>query len=102
MTAPAPVRFDPKDLPAGTHVEDWCVLARVGWGGYGAVYFARHVREPRRHGALKLALKLGTLSRRLEREAEMLARVHHPHVVRLLEAGHWAMPGSTVRLPFVV
>uniref|UniRef100_UPI00286AAEAD serine/threonine-protein kinase n=1 Tax=Archangium sp. TaxID=1872627 RepID=UPI00286AAEAD len=102
MTAPAPLRFDPMDLPAGTHVEDWCVLARVGWGGYGAVYFARHVREPRRHGALKLALKLGTLSRRLEREAEMLARVHHPHVVRLLEAGHWEVPGSTVRLPFVV
>jgi serine/threonine-protein kinase len=90
------------NLGPGTHVEDWCVLARVGWGGYGAVYLVRHVREPGRQGALKLALKLGTLSRRLEREAELLARVRHPHVVRLIEAGHWAVPGSTVCLPFVV
>jgi serine/threonine-protein kinase len=102
MSAPAPLRFDPMNLASGTHVEDWCVLARVGWGGYGAVYLVRHVREPRRQGALKLALKLGPLSRRLEREAELLARVKHPHVVRLLEAGHWALPGSTVCLPFVV
>jgi len=102
MPAPAPIRFDPMNLPPGTHVEDWCLLARVGWGGYGAVYLVRHVHEPWRQGALKLALKLGPLSRRLEREAEMLARVDHPHVVRLLEAGHWAVPGSTVCLPFVV
>ena len=101
MLAPA-LLFDPMNLTPGTHVGDWCVLARVGWGGYGAVYLVRHVREPGRQGALKLPLKLGTLSRRLEREAEMLARVHHSHVVRLLEAGHWELPGSTVRLPFVV
>jgi len=102
MTAPAPIRFDPMNLPPGTHVEDWCLLARVGWGGYGAVYLVRHVHEPQRQGALKLALKLGPLSRRLEREAELLGRVRHPHVVRLLEAGHWTVPGSTVCLPFVV
>jgi serine/threonine-protein kinase len=32
----------------------------------------------------------------------MLARVQHPNVVRLLDAGHWTVPGSTVCLPFVV
>jgi len=102
MSALAPLLFDPMNLGPGTHVGDWCVLARVGWGGYGAVYLVRHVREPRRQGALKLPLKLGPLSRRLEREAELLGRVKHPHVVRLLDSGHWAMPGSTVCLPFVV
>jgi serine/threonine-protein kinase len=101
MPAPS-LLFDPMNLSPGTHVGDWCVLARVGWGGYGAVYLVRHVREPRRQGALKLALKLGTLSRRLEREVELLVRVKHPHVVRLVDAGHWAVPGSTVCLPFVV
>ncbi|WP_309893884.1 serine/threonine-protein kinase [Archangium sp.] len=102
MPAPSFSPLDPMNLGPGTHVGDWCVLARVGWGGYGAVYLVRHVHEPRRQGALKLPLKLGPLSRRLEREAEMLARVKHPHVVCLLDAGHWEMPGATVRLPFVV
>jgi len=102
MPAPASSLLDPMNLGLGTHVGDWCVLARLGWGGYGAVYLVRHVHEPRRQGALKLPLKLGPLSRRLEREAEMLARVKHPHVVCLLDAGHWDMPGATVRLPFVV
>jgi len=102
MPAPAPLRLDPMDLLPGTQVGDWCVLARLGWGGYGAVYLVRHVRERRRQGALKLALQPGTLSRRLERESGLLERVKHPHVVRLLDAGHWDVPGSTVRLPFLV
>jgi serine/threonine-protein kinase len=90
------------DLTPGTPVGNWCVIGRLGWGGYGAVYLVRHMREPRRLAALKLALQPGVLSRRLEREAELLKLVKHPHVVRFIEAGHWVVPGSGVHLPFIV
>ncbi len=33
---------------------------------------------------------------------ELLSRVKHPHVARLLEAGHWPVPGTQERLPFLV
>jgi serine/threonine-protein kinase len=90
------------DLPTGTRVGDWCILGRLGWGGYGVVYLVRGVRWPRRQAALKLALGQGAVSRRLEREVELLSRVKHPHVARFIEAGYWLVPGTRERLPFLV
>jgi len=102
MEAHAQQRLDPMDLPSGTHVGHWCVIGRLGWGGYGAVYLVRSLRGRRRQAALKLALRPGAVARRLAREAELLERVRHPHVVRLLETGHWEPPGTREPLPFLV
>jgi serine/threonine-protein kinase len=95
-------KWDPTDLPAGTRVGHWVIVGRLGRGGYGVVYLVRGVGVFRRHAALKLALQPGPVSRRLEREVELLSRVKHPNVARLLDAGHWHLPGSGERLPFVV
>ena len=102
MQAPAPWKPLPVDLPPGTHVGHWSVIGRLGWGGYGVVYLVRCVREPHRHAALKLALHSGAAAHRLVREGELLERVNDPHVARFIEAGHWVVPGTGERLPFLV
>jgi serine/threonine-protein kinase len=102
MAAQAMWKWDPTDLPAGTRVGHWVIVGRLGRGGYGVVYLVRGVGVLRRHAALKLALQPGPVSRRLEREVELLSRVKHPNVARLLDAGHWLMPGTGERLPFLV
>jgi eukaryotic-like serine/threonine-protein kinase len=102
MEAPVSWRPMPVDLPPGTRLGNWSVIGRLGWGGYGAVYLVRDVREPRRQAALKLALQSGAAARRLVREGDLLERVRHPNVVRFIEAGHWVVPGTEERLPFLV
>jgi eukaryotic-like serine/threonine-protein kinase len=102
MDTQAALRLDPMDLPTGTCVGDWRIIGRLGWGGYGAVYLVRGVRGLRRQAALKLALRQGTASLRLEREVELLSLLKHPNVARLIGSGHWRMPGAREPLPFLV
>jgi serine/threonine protein kinase len=102
MEAPASWRPIPMDLLPGTRVGDWCIVGRLGWGGYGVVYLVRGVRQPRRRAALKLAVHSGAAARRLVREGELLERVKHPNVARFIDSGHWVVPGMDERLPFLV
>lgn len=102
MNSQAALNLDPMDLPPGTCVGDWRIIGRLGWGGYGAVYLVRGVRGLRRQAALKLALRQGTASLRLEREVELMSLVKHPNVARLIGSGRWLMPGAREPLPFLV
>ena len=82
-------------LPPGTGVGPWRVVAWAGRGVYGAVYRAVHVgQEHSEPVALKLALLPG--DPRFAREVELLSRMRHPSVPRLLDSGEWRHPsGST-------
>lgn len=75
--------------PAPPRIGRYRVVARVGAGGMGVVYKAEQDR-PRRVVALKV-LQPGAASRqalrRFEHEAEVLARLEHPGIARLYEAG---------------
>ncbi len=68
----------------------WTVLAELGRGGFGAVY---RVRDPRTGAerALKVILAGFTIEpaelERFRREAEVLARVDHPGIVRVHSSG---------------
>jgi tetratricopeptide (TPR) repeat protein len=66
------------------------VLAELGRGGMGVVYQARHVAL-KRLVALKMVLAGGFASReqldRFQKEAEVLARLHHPNIVQIHEVG---------------
>ncbi len=76
---------------AGHRMGPWTIEAPLGEGGMASVWLAR--RSDGRHDG-KAAIKLmhgrmhGTqASQRFEREGRILARLEHPHIARLLDAG---------------
>jgi hypothetical protein len=80
-------------LPPGTQVGAWRVLGFRGRGIYGTVYAAQRTdREQPGLAALKLAIYPD--DPRFEREAELLARIRHPSVPRLIDAGLWQAPSG--------
>ena len=89
----------PARLPPGTRVGPWRVLERRGWGAYGAVYRALGVEDVLGPVALKLALYPG--DERFAREAELLSRIRHPNVPRLLGRGSWLQPGGFLPHPYL-
>jgi serine/threonine protein kinase len=66
------------------------ILGELGRGGMGVVYKARH-RRLNRLAALKMILggaRVGSAERlRFLAEAQSLARLNHPHIVRVYESG---------------
>ncbi|MCY1019602.1 hypothetical protein [Pyxidicoccus sp. MSG2] len=84
--------LNPASLPSGTHIGPWRVVEPHGRGAYGVVYRAVGPEEAAGFVALKLALSPGDA--RFAREAELLSRLHHPAVPRLLDHGQWQAPGG--------
>lgn len=80
----------PPDL-AGTRLGAWRLLELIGTGGMGQVWRAR--RDDglyQGEAAIKLLrgdLGSGALAARFARERALLARLHHPSIARLLDAG---------------
>ncbi|WP_307734625.1 serine/threonine protein kinase [Pyxidicoccus parkwayensis] len=68
------------------------MLERRGCGAYGAVYRAFGVEGVLGPVALKLALYPG--DERFAREIELLSRLRHPSVPRLVDHGSWSQPGD--------
>nr|CAD19078.1 protein kinase [Stigmatella aurantiaca Sg a15] len=88
-------------LPDGSRVGPWRIEGRAGYGTYGAVYRAHRVgRICPRSVALKLARYPNDL--RFEREAELLERVRHANVPRLLGHGTWRAGPQGEAHPYVV
>ncbi|WP_163989332.1 protein kinase domain-containing protein, partial [Pyxidicoccus caerfyrddinensis] len=80
--------LNPARLPPGTRLGPWRLLEQRGRGTYGVVY--RAVRDEQQTAdavALKLAVSPGDA--RFAREAELLSRIRHPAVPRLVDHGHW-------------
>ncbi len=79
----------PKTLVQGTRMGPWRILARIGAGGMGEVYKAE-----RADGAFEMtvAIKLirsrkKDLARLLEGERQLLARLNHASIARLIDGG---------------
>jgi hypothetical protein len=89
----------PAALPPGTEIGSWRVLERRGRGNYGAVYRVEDRHHPDT-GSFALKLATHPLDPRFEREGEMLSRIHHPGVPRLIGQGLWAHPAGP--FPFLV
>ena len=88
-----PPKSPPSAPPQGTRVGRYVLLKVVGQGGMGVVY-AAYDPELDRQVALKLVLSEGTAAdetrqARLLREAQAMARVSHPNVLPVFDAGTW-------------
>jgi len=72
-----------------TQIGDYRILRLLGEGGMGTVYLAEQL-HPRRAVALKV-VRAGfvtpALLRRFEFESQVLARLHHPGIAQVFEAG---------------
>ena len=80
----------PADLPPPTQIGEFRILSVLGKGGMGVVYEAEQ-RDPERRVALKV-MRSGRLAdemqlRLFRREAQTLARLIHPNIAALYEAG---------------
>ncbi|MGZ5564712.1 MAG: protein kinase domain-containing protein [Chthoniobacterales bacterium] len=78
-------------LEAGRRIDRYEIIRELGRGGMGAVYLARRADgEFDKQVAIKL-LKRGTdtdeILRRFNAERQILARLQHPNIARLLDAG---------------
>ncbi len=90
---------DSARLSAGSEVADYVILATLGVGGSGTVY-----RAKKKDSDELVALKVMNAEhfdndserQRFEREAEVVKRLAHPHVVGLLDYGY------ADRLPYLV
>ena len=86
--AAAAARFDEHE--AGRLVGPYRLVRLLGKGGMGAVYLAERREEFDQRVALKL-VRRGLLSRetvrRFQEERQILARLEHPNVARLLDGG---------------
>lgn len=91
---PAPEEIGQADL-TGRAVRGFELSERLGAGGFGVVYRAR---QPgiEREVAIKLILPryadLPDFIRRFEAEAQLVARLEHPHIVPLYD--YWREPGA--------
>ncbi|MFO0966053.1 MAG: serine/threonine-protein kinase [Gemmataceae bacterium] len=82
----------PNEDAAAPQIGQYRLLARLGQGGMGEVYRARHVRL-KRNVAIKFLRQNETDSERLRQrflhEMEALGRLDHVNVVRATDAGDW-------------
>jgi len=107
------VLFTPPDDAAsrlvGTRVGGYSIKRVISSGGMGVVYEALQER-PERIVALKVirqGIVSRSASRRFEYEAEILARLHHPNIAQVIEAGthiegEEVESGVAVGLPYLV
>jgi serine/threonine protein kinase len=85
---PAPVsavELQPGTILSGTYE----IVRRIGAGGMGAVYEARHLRLQHRRVAIKVLLRElagdAEAFARFRREAEIGARLGHPHIINVTD-----------------
>ena len=103
LTAPA-AHAKAEDL-AGRRVGAYTLERELGRGGMGSVWLARRT-DGRYEGEVAIKFLQGGLLRRGEearfaREGSILARLAHPNIARLLDAGHLGV-GASPAQPYLV
>ncbi len=101
----SPVAEGVADDLAGRRVGAYTLDRELGRGGMGSVWLARRT-DGRYEGEVAIKFLQGGLLRRGEearfaREGSILARLAHPHIARLLDAGHLSA-GAGPAQPYLV
>ena len=97
-SVPEPGKFSTQGMP--TEIGRYRILGIIASGGMGVVYEAMQ-EAPRRRVGLKI-IKAGAASEmalhRFEFEAQTLAKLSHPNIAQIYEAGMWDNDG--IEVPF--
>src|SRR6266851_9885691 len=72
------------DLPPGTRLGPYEILAPLGVGGMGEVYRAR---DPRMGREVAIKVSAEHFSDRFEREVRAVAALNHPNICHLYDVG---------------
>ncbi len=97
------VGFDPSAL-IGVQVDGFTIRSVIGSGGMGAV-FAADQHSPSRRVALKVLATSTTrasILARFQRESQILARLDHPSIARVIAAGTLTSPAHDEVRPYFV
>ncbi len=84
-----PGHLNPACLLPGTRVGPWCIVDARGSGTFGSVYLAEGPA-----GTVALKVFHHPWNPRFNREVELLSRLRHPCVPRLIDHGQWVIPGG--------
>ncbi len=77
-------------LQPGDLLDDYQIVELLGEGGMGIVYRAKQIRGIRRDVAIKVirpSLGTRTFEARFDIERQALARMNHPHIAKVFDAG---------------
>ena len=92
--------IEPAAIP--DRIGPYRIIARIGAGGMGTVYEAEQ-SSPRRTVALKVitpGYEADAVSRRFQREAELLGRLQHNGIAQIYEAGFFESAGGGSPRPY--
>jgi serine/threonine-protein kinase len=81
-----------RPFDAGTIFAGYTIVRRLGSGGMGEVYLARHPRLPRQDALKVLRPEVsadGEYRERFHREADIAATLFHPHIVGVHDRGEF-------------
>jgi len=70
---------------SGQQIGSYRLVRRLGFGGFASVYLGQHVRIPTQQAAIKLLHMFDVDGKEFQREAEMMAALNHPHIIRLID-----------------
>src|SRR4051812_2828795 len=82
----------PRPFDAGATFAGYTIVRRLGSGGMGEVYLARHPRLPRQDALKVLRHEVsadGEYRERFHREADIAAALWHPHIVGVHDRGEF-------------
>ncbi len=85
-----PVALANELLVSGTVLGPYLILDKLGEGGMGAVYKAKHVKLDKIVALKVLAAQVTRVPdavQRFEREMRAVGKLEHPHIVRAMDAG---------------
>ena len=82
----------------GQQLGNYRLIELLGEGGFASVYLGQHVRIERQRAAIKVLHLAGVDPQKFQQEAETIAALKHPHIVRLLDFD--IQPGTGT--PFLV
>ncbi len=100
--SPARAIAAPFEPQPGSRLGHYRIVRLIGRGGMGAVYeaFDDHLARPVAVKLMQAGIASRSMLRRFDLESRLLARLRHPGIAQIFEAGTVPIPGMQEQAPF--